>query len=468
MTDTTEVEGPKLTPPSPQAPPEATGKEDLNPFRIAQRQFDHAARYVHGLSPGLEDFLKRPGRLVTIEFPVETRDGRVRTFVGFRCVHNRVRGPGKGGIRYHPDVSADEVRALATWMTWKCAVVDVPFGGAKGGVVCDPKSLAHDDLRKITRRFVAELGDDIGPFSDIPAPDVNTNAETMAWIYDTYSMMHPGRNNLGVVTGKPIGIGGSYGRREATGRGALFVTQRALRSGLVAGMDSLEGATVAIQGFGNAGSVTAQLFAEAGAKIVGVGDSRGAVHLPEGIDVEALIRHKRESGTVIGAQGTRTIDTAELLALDCDVLVPAALENQIRADNAGDVRARLVVEAANGPTTPAADRILFERGTPVLPDILANAGGVTVSYFEWVQNNKNEQWDLEDVNSRLHLMMERATDAVLAKQREIDGSLERLEAERLRTDGGGEPLRPIDLRTAADVLAIDRVARVALLRGIWP
>ena len=442
--------------------------EDLNPFHIAQNQFESAARYLPDLEQGLVEFLKRPRRLVTVEFPIETHEGEVRNFRGFRCVHSKARGPGKGGIRFHPQVTEDEVRALAFWMTWKCAVLEVPFGGAKGGVVCDPKRLDKDDLRKITRRYVAELGDMIGPFTDIPAPDVNTNAETMAWIYDTYEMMHRGKNNLGVVTGKPVEMGGSHGRREATSRGCLFSTQRALAKGLVPGMPSIAGARVAIQGFGNAGAVAAQLFAEEGAKIIAISDSRGGVLSKTGIDPRSAIEHKRKTGSVVELASTKEISNRELLALECDILIPAAMENEIRADNAGDVKARLIAEAANGPTTPTADRILNQRGIPVLPDILANAGGVTVSYYEWVQNNEYEQWDEDDVNLKLHVKMERATDAVLRKRDEINDGLNEL-IDRRRRHGVPQPeLEPVGLRTAAYVMAIDRVARVTLERGIWP
>jgi glutamate dehydrogenase (NAD(P)+) len=435
-----------------------TQTEDLNPFRIAQRQFDTAARYIPDLKKGLVQFLKKPDRMLTVEFPIETDDGTVRNFVGFRVLHSDVRGPGKGGIRYHPDVTADEVRALASWMTWKCAVVDVPFGGAKGGVVCNPKELTKADLRRITRRFISDLGDDIGPHTDIPAPDVNTNAETMAWIYDTYQMMHRGGNALPVVTGKPLDIGGSLGRREATARGCLFTTQWALGKGLVPGLESVDGATVVIQGFGNAGSIAAELFAEQGAKIIAVSDTRGAVVNGEGIDPAKAIAHKQATGSVAGLAGTRPITNDELLALPCDVLIPAALENQIRADNVATIQARVIAEAANGPTTPAADRELFARGVVVLPDILANAGGVTVSYYEWVQNLENQQWDLDEVNDKLQRKMERATDAVIEQQKEVN--------ERLSSEGSSLAL--VDLRTAAFILAIRRVANVALERGIWP
>ena len=444
------------------------GHEDLNPFRIAQQQFDRAVRYIPDLKKGLVDYLRTVDRLVTVCFPIETHDGEVRTFVGYRALHNRVRGPGKGGIRFHPDVTADEVKALASWMTWKCAVVDVPFGGGKGGVVCNPKELNTDDLRRITRRFITELGDNIGPHTDVPAPDVNTNATTMAWIYDTYSMMHSGRNTLPVVTGKPVEIGGSYGRREATARGCLFATRQALASGVVPGLESVDGATVVIQGFGNAGSIAAELFTEAGAKVVGISDSRGGVTSADGIDPAAAVAHKQATGSVAGLAGTEPVSNEDLLELPCDILIPAALENQIRGDNAERIQARFIAEAANGPTTPAADAVLFRRGIPVLPDILANAGGVTVSYYEWVQNNEYEQWDVEVVNGKLQRKMERATDAVVGRQREINSTLEGLDAERRDRGLDSGPLRPIDLRTAAFIVAVERVARVTLERGIWP
>ena len=344
----------------------------------------------------------------------------------------------------------------------------IPFGGAKGGVVCDPKKLTKDDLRKITRRFIAELGDAIGPHTDIPAPDVNTSAETMAWVFDTYDMMHPGRNNTPVVTGKPVDMGGSYGRNEATSRGCLFCTQHALSRGLVDGLDSVDRATVAVQGFGNAGAIAAQLYAEQGSVIVAASDSRGGIYAADGFDPDAAIAHKKETGSVVGLPGTEGVSNEELLGLECDILIPAALENQIRADNAGDVQARLVAEAANGPTTPMADRILFDRGIPVLPDILANAGGVTVSYYEWVQNIENEQWDEEEVNSKLLRKMNRATDTVMDTQARVNDTLPEIRAAREKLGRGDDPLDRIDLRTAAYITAVKRVADVTLRRGIWP
>jgi glutamate dehydrogenase (NAD(P)+) len=426
--------------------------EDLNPFHIATEQFERAAACLPAATRRLVTFLNRPARTVIVEFPVELEDGSVRTFTGYRVLHSQVRGPGKGGIRYHPDVTLDEVRALASWMTWKCALIDVPFGGAKGGVCCNPKALGEADLRKITRRFISGLGDLIGPHTDIPAPDMYTSAQTMAWIYDTYAMMHPGNNNLPVVTGKPLDIGGSQGRNEATAQGCLFACRRALARGVVPGLSDLAGARVVVQGFGNAGSIAARLFSEAGARVLAVSDSRGGIHRAEGLDVAAALAHKDRTGAVAGLPGTRAVSNEELLTLECDVLIPAALENQVRRDNAPAVRARLVCEAANGPTTPAADRTLFARGIPVLPDVLVNSGGVCVSYFEWVQNNENEQWDLEEVNRKLRAKMERAADTVIDRQAELNRR-------------GGEP---VDLRTAALAVAIERVGNVALERGIWP
>ena len=447
---------------TPAEPRAATAQEDLNPYHIAQQQFDRASRYLPTLSEGLLEFLRRPGRAITLEFPIETQDGEVRNYVGYRVLHNNVRGPGKGGIRYHPDVTIDEVRALASWMTWKCAVIDVPFGGAKGGIICDPKKLTRSDLRRITRRFISDLGDNIGPHTDIPAPDVNTNAGTMAWIFDTFDMLHPGMNNRPVVTGKPVDMGGSLGRREATARGCLFCVQHALARGLVAGLESLDGARVVIQGFGNAGAIAAELFAEVGARIIAVSDTRGAIHDDSGLDVAAVAARKAQTGSVAGFPGAVGVSNDELMALPCDVLIPAALENQIRADNVATIRARLVAEAANGPTTPAADRALLERGVPVLPDILANSGGVCVSYFEWVQNIENEQWELKEVNGKLERKMRRATDSVIDTMEEVNGSLDKLAA------GQNRRLEPIDLRNAAYILAIRRVAKIAAERGIWP
>lgn len=448
--------------------PVPNASEDLNPFHVAQRQFENASRYMPTLDPGILESLRRPDRTITLEFPVECDDGVVRNFIGYRVLHSRARGPGKGGIRYHQDVTVDEVRALASWMSWKCAVVNIPFGGAKGGIAFNPKEYGVNDLRKITRRYVSELGDAIGPYIDVPAPDVNTDSQTMAWIYDTYSTMHPGTNSLPVVTGKPLDLGGSFGRNEATAYGCLVSTQRLLATGNVPGLDSVDGATVVVQGYGHVGSIAAYLFAQAGAKILAASDTRGAIYAEDGFDPNVALAHKMQTGSVVGLQGARSISPEELFAIPCDILIPAALENQIRADNADSIQARVISEAANGPTTPAADRILFAKGIPVLPDILANAGGVTVSYFEWVQNIENEQWELDEVNAKLTRKMNQATDDVLAEQKRINSSLDSLQAQRREKGLGDEKLEPIDLRTAAYILAIRRVSEAALKRGIWP
>ncbi len=427
--------------------------EDLDPNHIALQQFHHAARFLTELPLALVSTFQEPEHVHTISIPLSMDDGSFRTIQGWRVIHSRLRGPSKGGLRYHIAVTEAEVRALAAWMTWKCAVVDIPFGGAKAGVMCDPKTMSHGELERMTRRFVIALGDTIGPHTDIPAPDVNTTPQIMGWIYDTYDMTHPGRNNRGVVTGKPLELGGSYGRNEATARGALFVTERAVELGVVPGLRTLEGATVAIQGYGNAGSIAAALFAEAGARIIAVSDTKGGIRDARGLDPAAVLRHKQETGSVVGFSGTQTITNEELLATPCDVLIPAAFENQIRADNAGAVSAKVVVEAANGPTTPHADRILAERRIVVLPDILANAGGVTVSYFEWVQNGENDRWTEDEVNRRLRVIMADATDSVLKSHDEL--------ARR-------HPAEAIDFRVAAMLLAIRRVAHAAIARGLWP
>jgi glutamate dehydrogenase (NAD(P)+) len=435
----------------------ATTTEDLNPFHVAKRQFARAVLHVPQMKRGLIDYLSTPVRTIETCFPVEMDDGSVKTFRAYRVLHSRIRGPGKGGIRYHPDVTADEVRALAGWMTWKCALIDVPFGGAKGGVVCDPKALSESELRRITRRFISDLGDNIGPHTDIPAPDLYTNERTMAWIYDTYDMMHPGRNNLPVVTGKPLDLGGSHGRSEATGRGVLYATERFLQHKLVDGLTSLRGARLVVQGFGNAGATAAKLFHEQGARVIAVSDSQGGIYASEGLDPVAVQEFKRSRGTVVGFPGSQTITNEMLLTLPCDILIPAAMENQITAANAHAIQARLICEAANGPVSPGADTILTRRGIFVLPDILANAGGVTVSYFEWVQNIENEQWDLEEVNQKLRKKMNAAVDIVLQRWEDLRQS------RRASPDD-----EPIHLRTAAFVVAVERVAHVALERGIWP
>ena len=433
--------------------------ESLDLFVNATQQFERALIWVDRLKKGVISFLINPKRLIHVRFPVNMDDGSTRTFHGFRVLHSDVRGPGKGGIRYHPDVTEAEVSALAAFMTWKTAVVDLPFGGAKGGVICDPKKLSRRELRHITRRFVAELGDNIGPHTDIPAPDVYTDAQTMAWIYDTYDRMHAGGNNLAVVTGKPLDIGGSVGREEATARGSWNATEQLLRRGAVPGLHTLDGVRVAVQGYGNVGSVAAKVFHEAGAVIVAVSDSRGGIASKKGLDPRAVLDHKRETGSVIGFPESQTISNAELLAIDCDVLIPAALECQVTEANAHDVQAKLIVEAANGPLTSVADLVLLQKGVVVLPDILANAGGVVVSYFEWVQNLQNQKWTLDKVERMLNDKMCRAVDETVDR---CDGLRDQYE-NGLNVDSSGPTLRD-----AALVNAISRIAEVIVKRDIWP
>jgi len=412
----------------------------INPWQVAQRQFDLAAEKLN-LDPGLRRVLREPRRELTVHFPVHMDDGSVQVFTGFRVQHNLARGPAKGGIRYHQDVSLEEVKALAMWMTWKCAVVGIPYGGGKGGVIVDPKKLSLKELEGLTRRFATEISVLIGPERDIPAPDVNTNAQTMAWIMDTYSM-HVGYTVPGVVTGKPISLGGSEGRNEATARGAVYCIVEAADH---LGMD-LHKSTVAIQGFGNAGSIAAQLMAAEGSRIVAVSDSTGGIHRAEGLDIERVIAWKKEHGTVQGFPGSRDVSNMDVLATDCDILIPAALENQITAKNADDIKARIVAEAANGPTTPEADDRLYERGIFLIPDILCNAGGVTVSYFEWVQDLNRDHWTEEVVNDKLKVIMVKAFHEVLrlAQSNEVNN------------------------RVGAYLLAVDRVASATALRGLYP
>lgn len=426
-----------------------------SPYKQGLMRVREASRYLTDFKKGLLAHLSNPRRAITVCFPVEMDDGSVRSFLGYRVLHNNVLGPGKGGIRYHPDLSVEEVSSLAALMTWKCALIEVPFGGAKGGVACDTKQLSEGELRRITRRFIAELGDNIGPHTDIPAPDMYTNAQTMAWVYDTYDAMHPGRNNRPVVTGKPVDQGGSLGRQDATGNGVVFATEHYVSLRGVNGHRSLQGLKVVIQGFGNVGRSAARALAERGALIVALGDSQGAVLRPEGIDPEEAVAFKRDNGQLSGMPGTTNITNEELLTLDCDILIPAAAASQVHAANAPDVRARLVVEAANDPVTPQADLILQQHGITVLPDILANAGGVCVSYFEWVQNIQNEQWEEEEVVRKLRHRMWRAVDQVMTRS-------ETLQAEHPDDDNASL------LRTAALALAMERVSCAVLERGIWP
>jgi glutamate dehydrogenase (NAD(P)+) len=412
----------------------------INAWEVAQHQFDLAAERLD-LDPGMRMVLREPRREFTVHFPVHMDDGSVQVFTGYRVQHNLGRGPAKGGIRYHQDVSLDEVKALAMWMTWKCAVVGIPYGGGKGGVIVDPKKLSMKELEALTRRFFTEIEILVGPEKDIPAPDVNTNAQVMAWMMDTYSM-HVGYTVPGVVTGKPISLGGSEGRNEATARGAVFTV---IEAAAEVGLD-LHRATVAVQGFGNAGSIAAQLMYGEGATVVAVSDSTGGIHARGGLDIPRVIAWKQEHGTVQGFPGAVDVTNAEVLETECDVLIPAALEGQITAQNARRINARMIAEAANGPTTPDADRILHEAGVFMIPDILCNAGGVTVSYFEWVQDLNRDHWNEAIVNDKLRGIMTKAFHETLTMAKRED----------------------CDMRTAAYLLAVDRVATAMSVRGLYP
>ena len=415
-------------------------KNSRSPYEIAIAQFDKAAAYLD-LKAGIREMLRHCKRELIVNFPVKMDDGSVRIFTGYRVHHSTVRGPSKGGIRYHPDVTLDEVRALAMWMTWKCAVVGIPYGGAKGGVVCDPKQMSQNELENLTRRYATEIAILMSPEGDIPAPDVNTNPRIMAWIMDTYSM-HRGYSTPAVVTGKPVEIGGSLGRSEATGRGVMFTTREALK---VKGIP-LDGATVAVQGFGNVGAVAAYLLQDKGCKIIAVSDSQGGIYNPKGLDARDVMRFKAENRTVVGYPGTDRLTNEELLELECDVLVPCALENVITAHNAPRIKAKVIAEGANGPTTPEADEILYDRGIFVVPDVLANAGGVTVSYFEWVQGLQFFFWSEREINVQLREIMVRSFNDVLRISEE----------------------KKVDMRVAAYILAIRRVADATMIRGIYP
>jgi glutamate dehydrogenase (NAD(P)+) len=411
-----------------------------NAWRNAQRQFDEAAELI-GLDPALRAVLREVKRQLIVSFPVKMDDGSVRMFEGYRVQHNMARGPAKGGIRYHQGVTLDEVKALAMWMTWKCAIAGLPFGGAKGGVIVDPKVLSLGELERLTRRYATEISIVIGPESDIPAPDVNTTPKVMAWIMDTVSMER-GFSVPAVVTGKPLSVGGSEGRNAATGRGVMFV---ALEACIKLGLNP-EAATVAIQGFGNAGSVAARLMSERGFTVCAVSDTGGAIYAPGGLDVAAVIAHKARTGSVSNFPGSNAVGDAELLELPVDVLIPAALEHQITSENASRIQAKLILEAANGPVTPDADAILERNGIMVVPDVVANAGGVTVSYFEWVQDLQSFFWDEDEINARLEKVMHRTFSEVWESAHENN----------------------VSLRHGAYFQAIKRVAEATLDRGIYP
>ena len=414
-------------------------ENEKNPWLAAAARFDEAAQRLK-LDDGMRKVLRSPAKELTVHIPVQLDDGRLEVFTGYRVQHSLARGPAKGGIRFAPDVTLDEVRALASWMTWKCAVVNIPFGGGKGGVVCDPNLLSDAELEKLTRRYTAEIIDFIGPERDVPAPDVNTNEKTMAWIMDTYSM-HQRTTVTAVVTGKPMPLGGSRGRPEATGRGCMIVTMEALKRLAIPPDDS----RVVIQGFGNVGGMAARLMRGMGFKIVCIIEYDGAVYNPHGLDIAALQRHRKETGSIVHFQGGEDMDKAEAMFLDCDVLIPAATENVITSQNAGRLRCRILCEGANGPTTPLADEILAEKKIFVIPDILANAGGVTVSYFEWVQDRQGFFWNEQLVNERLQEIMVDSFNAVVeyAEKHQVNN------------------------RIAAYMLALDRVALAIRLRGIY-
>jgi glutamate dehydrogenase (NAD(P)+) len=414
---------------------------EQNPYDNAVKHVDRVGHML-GLNECMIEILKRPKRELTVNFPVRMDDGRVKNYVGYRVQHNSARGPCKGGVRYHPNVSLDEMRALAMWMTWKCAVVGIPFGGSKGGVICNPKEMSRSELERLTRRYASEIQIIIGPKADIPAPDVYTDAQTMAWMMDTYST-NVGYSVPGVVTGKPIEIGGSRGRDEATSRGIMYVAHQAARE---RGLD-MKGAKVVVQGFGNVGWNAARLLAtEAGCKVVAVSDSNGGIHDPQGLDPTLVMEHKKRTGSVEGYARSESISNEGLLELECDILVPAALEGQITHANVERIKASIVVEGANGPTTPEADEVLWQRGIMLVPDILANAGGVTASYFEWVQDLQYFFWTTEEVKQRLKKIM--------------DDSFERVHKAAQKAK--------VDMRTGANMLAIKEVARAIELRGLFP
>jgi glutamate dehydrogenase/leucine dehydrogenase len=444
--------------------------ENLDFFHIARRQFDRAIPFIHPLEGwrGVAEMLFEPERVIKVALPVVLDDGFVHNFSGYRVLHDNVRGPGKGGVRFHPDIDENEITALATLMTWKCALTDIPFGGAKGGVACDPKTLSEGEKRRITRRFIAALGDNIGPNTDVPAPDLYTDAQTMAWIYDTYAMMHPGQNNLPVVTGKPLDLGGSPGRETATAQGLFYVFEHLLNVGAFPNLQELPNVAVAIQGFGNAGRNAARIFAAAGARIVAVSDSRGGVFDNGGLELARVEAHKEETGSVVETPGTEPLGHRKVLEVPCDVLIPAALQSQITTANAERVQAKVIIEAANGPTTPDADDILSDRGIPVAPDILSAAGGVVVSYLEWVQNLANERWTEDEVHDRLRATMLQATDAMITTRAALLDQFDGYQTTWAEARPGAPPLPRPTLRTAAHVVAVRRCRRATEQRGIWP
>ena len=413
----------------------------INPYQTAVQQLDEASKLIK-LGDGMRQVLANPKRVLTVSLPIKMDNNEIEVFTGFRSQHNDARGPYKGGIRYHPQVSIDEVKALSMWMTWKCAVADIPYGGGKGGIICNPKEMSEDELERLTRRYAYAISDIIGPRTDIPAPDVYTGGKEMAWIMDTYSALKGNFMQPEIITGKPLAIGGSLGRTEATGRGLSFTVREASKRLKI----NMNTATVVVQGFGNAGQYSAQFLEEQGAKVIAVSDSNGGVSNKDGIQVGALRKHKEKKGSVLGFPGTRPISNEDLVEMECTILVPAALENQIISKNAGKIKAKIVAEAANGPTTPDADDILYKNGIMVIPDILANGGGVTVSYFEWLQNLRREYWKEDEVNQRLDRNISKAFSDVYETHDQYT----------------------VNMRKASTLLAIKRVVEATKIRGIWP
>lgn len=413
----------------------------INPFEVALKQLDEAAKLIK-LDKGLHQVLASPKRVLTVSLPVKMDKGEIRVFTGYRSQHNDARGPYKGGIRYHPQVTIDEVKALSMWMTWKCAVADIPYGGGKGGIICNPKEMSDGELERMTRRYAYAIADIIGPHTDIPAPDVYTGGKEMAWIMDTYSALKGNFVQPEIITGKPIAIGGSLGRNEATGRGLGFTVREAAKKLKI----NMKTATVAVEGFGNAGQFASQFVEEQGAKVIAASDSRGGVYNKAGMEVAALRKHKERTGSVAGFPGAKSMSNEELLETECTILIPAALENQITGKNAGKVKAKIMAEAANGPTTPEADDILYRNKIMIIPDILANGGGVTVSYFEWLQNLRRDYWTEAEVNERLDRNITKAFLDVYDTHEKYS----------------------VNMRKASTVLAVNRVVEAVKIRGLWP
>jgi glutamate dehydrogenase (NAD(P)+) len=415
--------------------------EKINPFEVALKQLEEASKILN-IDKGILQILANPKRILTVSIPTKMDDGSIRVFTGFRSQHNDARGPCKGGIRYHPNVSLDEVKALSMWMTWKCAIANIPYGGGKGGIICNPKQMSENELERMTRRFAYLIADIIGPYKDIPAPDVYTGGKEMAWIMDTYSALKGNYVQPEVITGKPIAIGGSLGRNEATGRGLAYTVRDAAKKLNI----DMKQATIVVQGFGNAGQFASKLVGDQGAKMIAASDSQGAIINNDGIDVDALMTFKKENGTIAGFENAKSISNEELLETECTILIPAALENQITGSNANKIKTKIIAEAANGPTTPEADEILFKKDILVIPDVLANGGGVTVSYFEWLQNLRREYWTEEEVNNRLDTNITKSFHDVYETHEKYN----------------------VDMRKAATLLAINRVADAINIRGLWP